>query len=119
MKYELKSTKSGQTVHMPSKVEDAAINAGIAADAEAHELDAAWFAQAKPASEVLPPAVFAVLNAVKRPRGRPKAADTKVFTTIRLDADLLDAFKSTGKGWQTRVNAALRQYVAEHPIQSR
>ena len=112
-------TKSGQTVYMPNKEEDAAINAGIAADTDAHELDAAWFAQAKPANEALPPAVFAALNAAKRPRGRPKAADTKVFTAIRLDADLLDAFKSTGKGWQTRVNAALRQYVAEHPIQPR
>ena len=48
-------TKSGQTVYMPSKEEDTAINAGIATDADAHELDAAWFAQAKPASEVLPP----------------------------------------------------------------
>jgi len=53
---------------------------------------------------------------MKRPRGRPKADETKVFTAIRLDADLLAAFKSTGKGWQTRVNAALRQYIAEHPL---
>ena len=118
MKHGFKSTKSGQTVHMPSQKENAAINAGIDADADAQELNAAWFAQAKPASEVLPPAMFAALNAIKRPRGRPKAADTKVFTAIRLDADLLDTFKSTGKGWQTRVNAALRQYVTEHPIQS-
>lgn len=52
---------------------------------------------------------------MKRPRGRPKAGATKVFTAIRLDADLLQTFKATGKGWQTRVNAALRQYVTEHP----
>jgi uncharacterized protein (DUF4415 family) len=39
-----------------------------------------------------------------------------VFTAIRLDADLLDAFKATGKGWQTRVNAALRQFITAHPI---
>ena len=53
---------------------------------------------------------------MKRPRGRPKADETKVFTAIRLDADLLDAFKSTGKGWQTRMNAALRQFITEHPL---
>ncbi|RWA39254.1 hypothetical protein XfCFBP8082_10750, partial [Xylella fastidiosa subsp. fastidiosa] len=29
---------------------------------------------------------------------------------------LLEAFKATGKGWQTRVNAALRQFIAEHPL---
>ena len=69
----------------------------------------------QPASEALPPALYAALVA-KRPRGRPKADATKVFTAIRLDADLLQAFKATGKGWQTRVNAALRQYIAEHPI---
>lgn len=99
----------------PTQDEDAAINAGIAADADSRELDAEWFAQAKPASEALPPEMFAAL-AAKRSRGRPKADETKVFTAIRLDADLLEAFKATGKGWQTRVNAALRQYLNEHPI---
>ncbi|WP_353136756.1 BrnA antitoxin family protein [Limnohabitans sp.] len=57
-------------------------------------------------------------NAEKRPRGRPRAEAPKVFTAIRLDADLLEAFKSTGKGWQTRVNAALRKFITEHPIRS-
>ncbi len=100
----------------PTREKDAAINAGIAADPDSRELDAEWFAKAKPASEVLPPEMYAALVA-KRPRGRPKADETKVFTAaIRLDADLLEAFKATGKGWQTRVNAALRQYLNEHPI---
>ena len=99
----------------PTPDEEAAINAGIAADPDARELDAEWFAKAKPASEVLPPDVYATLVA-KRPRGRPKASETKVFTAIRLDADLLETFKATGKGWQTRVNAALRQFITEHPI---
>lgn len=100
----------------PSREEDAAINVGIAADEDARELDDAWFAKAKRASETFTPDAHAALAAMKRPRGRPKADETKVFTAIRLDADLLEAFKSTGKGWQTRMNAALRQYIAEHPI---
>ena len=99
----------------PTPHEDAAINASIAADPESRELTGEWFAKAKPASEALPPPMYAALLA-KRPRGRPKADETKVFTAIRLDADLLETFKSTGKGWQTRVNAALRQYLNEHPI---
>ncbi len=108
-------TKSGRVVHMPTPQEEAAINAGIAADPDTCELDAQWFAKAKPASEALSQETYATLVA-KRPRGRPKAETTKVFTAIRLDADLLHAFKATGKGWQTRVNSALRQYIHEHPL---
>lgn len=100
----------------PTTEEDAAINAGIAADEDARELDDEWFAKAKPASEAFAPETYAALVAMKRPRGRPKADETKVFTAIRLDADLLATFKATGKGWQTRVNAALRQFITEHPI---
>lgn len=100
----------------PTPEEEAAINAGIAGDPDARELDAEWFAKAKPASEVFAPEIYAALVAMKRPRGRPKADETKVFTAIRLDADLLETFKATGKGWQTRVNAALRQFITEHPI---
>ncbi len=100
---------------LPTPEENAAINAGIAADPDNPEWTAQDFATAKPASEALPATVYAALLA-KRPRGRPPADETKVFTAIRLDADLLQAFKATGKGWQTRMNAALRQYLAEHPI---
>ena len=42
-------------------------------------------------------------------RGRPKADVTKVSTTIRLDPDVIEAFKATGAGWQTRINEALRK----------
>jgi uncharacterized protein (DUF4415 family) len=42
-------------------------------------------------------------------RGRPRAAAPKVSTTIRLDADVLAAFKAEGSGWQSRINAALRK----------
>jgi uncharacterized protein (DUF4415 family) len=41
--------------------------------------------------------------------GRPKSAAPKVSTTIRLDADVLAAFKAEGSGWQSRINAALRK----------
>jgi len=44
-------------------------------------------------------------------RGRPKAAMTKISTTIRLDPDVLAAFKADGPGWQTRINQALRKSV--------
>ena len=44
-------------------------------------------------------------------RGRPKAAVIKVSTTIRLDPDVLAAFKADGPGWQTRINQALRKSI--------
>ncbi len=50
-----------------------------------------------------------VINAAPVQRGRPKAAVRKVSTTIRLDPDVLAAFKAGGPGWQSRMNAALRK----------
>lgn len=95
----------------PTQEEDAAINAGIAADPDSPEWTAEDFAQAKPASQVLPPEIYMALVS-GRPRGRPKAEETKVFTAIRLDADILEAFKSDGKGWQTRINEALQEQLS-------
>jgi len=49
-----------------------------------------------------------------RKRGRPVgsvAATRKASTTIRLDEDVMSAFRATGAGWQTRINAALREVV--------
>ncbi|MBS1023497.1 BrnA antitoxin family protein [Gluconobacter cerinus] len=44
-------------------------------------------------------------------RGRPPIENPKKQVTLRLDADLIDAFKAQGAGWQTRINEALRQAV--------
>ncbi len=46
--------------------------------------------------------------------GRPKSAAPKASTTIRLDADVLERFRADGDGWQSRVNAALREWIATH-----
>jgi len=45
-----------------------------------------------------------------RPRG-PQKKPCKTSTTIRLDAEVLEAFKAMGKGWQTRMNNVLKAYV--------
>ena len=62
-------------------------------------------ARSRPLSEIHPPHVVAAL--VRR-RG-PQQAPTKTPVTVRLDPDVLDKFKSTGPGWQSRMNEALRQ----------
>jgi len=46
----------------------------------------------------------------KRRRGKGRAP-LKVPTTIRFDADLLSGLKATGRGWQTRINDALREWM--------
>ena len=42
-------------------------------------------------------------------RGRPKSAAPKRATSIRLDADVLDHYRTGGPGWQSRINQALRK----------
>lgn len=72
------------------------------------EADAAWFARARPAVEVLPSLVGEAdaASPLAPRRGRPKAQ-----VNIRLDADVLAAFKRSGAGWQTRINHALRAWL--------
>lgn len=45
-------------------------------------------------------------------RGRPKAEVTKQPLTVRYDADIVEAFRAMGPGWQTRMNDALREWLA-------
>lgn len=47
-------------------------------------------------------------------RGRPKAVVTKERITIRLSPDVVQTFRATGDGWQTRVDAALRDWLKNH-----
>lgn len=47
---------------------------------------------------------------LKRGRG-PQASPTKVLTSVRLDADILEFFKAQGSGYQSRINEALRMEV--------
>ncbi len=49
-----------------------------------------------------------------RRMGRPKAVNPKQQVSLRLDADILAALRSSGSGWQTRVNDVLRDWVNPH-----
>ena len=53
-------------------------------------------------------------EAVRRTRGKNKNP-TKEQVVIRYDADILSAFRATGKGWQTRMNDALKDWLRQHP----
>lgn len=58
---------------------------------------------------------FASAKVVRKP-GRPKAETPKIPTAIRLSADVVEYFKSTGSGWQSRIDAALREWMSGHPL---
>lgn len=93
----------------PTPEEDAAINAGIEQDPDNPEWTEADFKRARPAKDVVPGFVKAAQE------GNTKiAAKQKVRTTIRLDQEIVEHFKSIGedeKGWQTRINQVLSEHV--------
>jgi uncharacterized protein (DUF4415 family) len=51
---------------------------------------------------------------VRRGSGRPPLPAPKRQVTIRLDATLLEEMRATGPGWQTRINEAVREWLARH-----
>jgi len=82
-------TKSGRVFNLPSDKEDARIRAGIAADPDTHEVSDTEFAL------------------MRRP-GRPLGSGTKTQITLRIDTAIVDKYKASGPGWQTRINEVLR-----------
>jgi uncharacterized protein (DUF4415 family) len=59
-------------------------------------------------------AIFTRLNKLPKSlqtklRGRPRLEKPKELIHIRIDADVISAFRSTGSGWQTRINALLKK----------
>jgi uncharacterized protein (DUF4415 family) len=80
-------------------------------EGEVRELTADDLSMFKSAKEVLPQSLQKKLG-VRGPQKAPK----KIATTIRLSEEVLETFKATGDGWQTRIDASLRQFIIEHPL---
>ena len=81
----------------------------IDADGEVRALTAADMKRFRPAKEVLPASLYEKLKV----RGLQKTP-TKERITIRLSADVVERFRATGDGWQTRVDAALKDWLKSH-----
>ncbi len=73
------------------------------------------FRRARPALEVLPAAVVKAMAAHRRARG-PQKAPTKQLVSLRLDKDVVAAFRASGAGWQARANEALRAYAKRRAL---
>ena len=88
-------TRSGREIILPTAEEDAAINAAALSDPDAQPPSDAELARLRPA------------------RGRPVVAVKRPMLSMRVDPDVLAHLRASGKGWQTKVNALLRQAVEQ------
>ncbi len=88
-------SKSGRHFELPTDEEEISINAGIAADSDTYELT-------KSEASTL------------RRVGRPTSEVTKERITIRLSRNVTEHFRRSGRGWQTRMDEALQEYISTH-----
>lgn len=99
--------------------EDAAITRAAQSDPDSPPLTDAQLKKMRPAREVLTKALGKErTDALLKRRGRPPKPESerKVTLNMRADRDVVDAFKATGDGWQTRINDALREYAESHHL---
>ena len=84
------------SVVMPTVAEDRAITAAAKSD---------------PDAQPLTPKQLAAMVPIRALRGRPKSANAKQLVSVRYSPEVLEYFKSTGEGWQSRMDGVLRVYV--------
>ncbi len=83
-------------IQMPSVAEDRKITAAAKADLDAQPMTKAQLAQMVPAKAL---------------RGRPPLATKKLLVSVRYSPEVLAYFRSTGEGWQARMDGVLKRYV--------
>ena len=93
-----KTSKSTPIV-MPTLQEDKAITASAKGD---------------PDAQPLTPKQLKAMIPLRTLRGRPKSESPKQLVSVRYSREVLDYFRSTGEGWQSRMDGVLRQYVSRH-----
>lgn len=86
-------------VRVPTLEEDKAITAAVKSD---------------PDAQPLTPKQLKAMVPLRTLRGRPKSANKKVLLSVRYSPEVVAYFKSTGEGWQSRMDSVLRKYVARH-----
>lgn len=85
------------TIVTPTPVEDRAITAAARAD---------------PDAQPLTPKQLRSMVPMRALRGRPKSESKKLLVSVRYSQEVVAYFKSTGEGWQSRMDGVLREYVA-------
>src|SRR5215211_6077924 len=75
-------------------------------------------AKADPDARPLTPRQLKAMVPMRALRGRPKSANPKQLVSVRYSPEVLEYFKATGEGWQSRMDGVLRQYVSRRSRQS-
>jgi uncharacterized protein (DUF4415 family) len=71
-------------------------------------------ARSDPDAQPLTPKQLKAMVPMRALRGRPKSENRKLLISVRYSPEVVEYFKSTGEGWQSRMDGVLRQYVARH-----
>jgi uncharacterized protein (DUF4415 family) len=87
------------TIRMPTAEEDKAITVAARRD---------------PDAQPLTPKQLKAMVPIRALRGRPKSENKKLLVSVRYSPEVVAYFKSTGEGWQSRMDGVLRKYVARH-----
>lgn len=69
----------------------------------------------RPANELLPSKLLAVLPKKKRGERGPQQRPKKIAVTLRYSPEVVNYFKSTGEGWQSRMDNILKEWIKRHP----
>ncbi len=86
-------------------------------DPEMAAIEAALLRSVEQAVSGVPARVHTPEQIARRRAGRPPGSiktEPKIPTTIRLSANVMQAFKATGKGWQSRIDDALNDWLKTH-----
>jgi uncharacterized protein (DUF4415 family) len=95
----MSKTTPKRVIQIPSVKENARIIAAAKADPDA------------------PPLTRKQLKAMvplKSVRGRPKSENKKLLVSVRYSPEVIAYFRSTGEGWQARMDGVLSEYVSKH-----
>jgi uncharacterized protein (DUF4415 family) len=87
------------TILMPTAEEDKAITAAAKSD---------------PDAQPLTPKQLKAMVPIRALRGRPRSENKKLLVSVRYSPEVIAYFKSTGEGWQSRMDGVLRKYVTRH-----
>ena len=68
----------------------------------------------RPAREVLPPELVAILPKRRPGQRGPQKSPRKVPVNVRLSPEVVAEFKATGPGWQRRIDEALKEWLGKH-----